>query len=182
MTVPRIATAEPPYTPEVESALNRVMPLGVPPLVLFTTLARNPRVFQRFMAGGLLDKGSISLREREIVVNRTTARCGSEYEWGVHIAFFAEASALTPDQVRATVHGEADDPCWTLREGLLIRMVDALHDDATIDDGLWAALRREFEEAQMIELIVLAGFYHMVSFVTNGLHLPLEDGAARFPA
>jgi alkylhydroperoxidase family enzyme len=60
--------------------------------------------------------------------------------------------------------------------------VDALHDDAAIDDALWAALRGEFDEARMIELIVLAGFYHMVSFVTNGLHLPLEDGAARFPA
>ncbi|MEI9930005.1 MAG: hypothetical protein WDM89_05460 [Rhizomicrobium sp.] len=179
---PRIATADPPYSPEIQSALDRVMPLGVPPLVLFTTLARNPRVFQRFMAGGLLDKGTITLREREIVVNRTTARCGSEYEWGVHIAFFAEASALTPEQVCATVKGDADDPCWTLRENLLIRMVDALHDRANIDDVLWAALRQEFDEAQMIELIVLAGFHHMVSFVTNGLHLPLEDGAARFPA
>ncbi len=179
---PRIATADPPFSPEIQSALDRVMPVGVPPLVLFTTLARNPRVFQRFMAGGLLDKGTVTLREREIVVNRTTARCGSEYEWGVHIAFFAEASALTPDQVRATVHGDADEPCWTPRERLLIRMVDALHDEAAIGDALWAALRCEFDEAQMIELIVLAGFYHMVSFVTNGLHLPLEDGAARFPA
>ena len=182
MTLPRIATADPPFSLEIQSALDRVMPLGVPPLVLFTTLARNPRVFQRFMAGGLLDKGSITLREREIVVNRATARCGSEYEWGVHIAFFAEASALTPEQVHATVHDDADAACWTAREALLIRLVDDLHDSAAIDDPLWAALRREFSEEQLIELIVLTGFYHMVSFVTNGLHLPLEDGAARFPA
>jgi alkylhydroperoxidase family enzyme len=179
---PRIATADPPYSPEIQAALDRVMPMGVPPLVLFTTLARNPRVFQRFMAGGLLDPGSISLREREIVVNRATARCGSEYEWGVHIAFFAEVSALMPEQIHSTVHGGAGDACWSARERLLIELVDALHDDATIGDVLWTALRREFDEAQMIELIVLTGFYHMVSFVTNGLRLPLEDGAARFPA
>src|SRR6201986_3217879 len=129
---PRIATVDPPYTPEIQAALDRIMPAGVRPLGLFITLARNPRVFQRFMAGGLLDKGSITLREREIVIDRTTARCGSEYEWGVHIAFFGEASALTPDQVRATVHGDASDACWTPRESLLIRMVDALHDDAAI--------------------------------------------------
>jgi alkylhydroperoxidase family enzyme len=157
------------------------MPLGVPPLVLFTTLARNPRVFQRFMAGGLLDPGSISLREREIVVNRATARCGSEYEWGVHIAFFAEAAALTQAEVHATVHGAADDPCWMPRERLLIRLVDALHETAQVGDPLWAELKLAFAEEQMIELIVLTGFYHMVSFVTNGLRLPLEDGAARFP-
>src|SRR6201992_1701733 len=110
MTVPRIATADPPFAPELQSLLDRVMPLGGPPLVLFTTLARNPRVFQRFMAGGLLDKGSVTLREREIVVNRTTARCHSEYEWGVHIAFFAEASGLTPQQIHSTVYGGARGP------------------------------------------------------------------------
>jgi alkylhydroperoxidase family enzyme len=178
----RISVADPPYTPEIQSALDRIMPLGVPPLVLFTTLARNPRVFQRFMAGGLLDKGSISLREREIVVNRATARCGSEYEWGVHIAFFAEATALTQKQIYATVHGDANDDAWSPREALLVRLVDSLHDEANIDDKLWAVLRTEFREEQLIELIVLTGFYHMVSFVTNGLRLPLETDAARFPA
>jgi alkylhydroperoxidase family enzyme len=182
MMIPRIAAAEAPYTPEIEKALSRIMPMGMPPLVLFTTLARNPRVFQRFMAGGLLDRGSITLREREIVVNRATARCGSEYEWGVHIAFFAEATALTAAQIHATVHADADDPCWSPPEALLIRLVDALHDENTVDDLLWAELRKQFSEEQLIELIVLTGFYHMVSFVTNGLRLPLEDGAARFPA
>ena len=66
------------------------MPPGVPPLVLFRTMARSPRVFAKMFAGGLLDKGPLSLRQREIVIDRTTARLGCEYEWGVHIAFFAE--------------------------------------------------------------------------------------------
>ena len=182
MAHPRIAAAEAPYTPEIEAALTRIMPMGVPPLVLFTTLARNPRVFQRFMAGGLLDQGSISLREREIVVNRATARCGSEYEWGVHIAFFAEASGLTPQQIHSTVYGGPRDPVWAKSEALLVRLVDALHDEADVNDTLWTSLRETFSEEQLIELIVLTGFYHMVSFVTNALRLPLEKDAARFPA
>src|SRR5271154_4535791 len=100
MTI-RIAPETPPFAAEIDAALARIMPPGTPPLVLFTTLARNPRVFQRFMAAGLLDKGSISVREREIAIDRTTARCGSEYEWGVHIAFFAGAAGLSREQVRA---------------------------------------------------------------------------------
>src|SRR6185369_10535609 len=103
----RIAPATPPFAPEIDAALQRIMPPGVPPLTLFTTLARNPRVFQRFMVGGLLDKGSISLREREIVIARTTARCGSEYEWGVHVTFFAARAGLTEAQVRASATGDA---------------------------------------------------------------------------
>ena len=96
MSTGRIAALEPPFSPEVAEALERIMPKGVPPLALFRTLAVNERVFHRLMAGNLLDRGSISLRERELVIDRTCARCGSEYEWGVHVAFFAERVHLTP--------------------------------------------------------------------------------------
>jgi alkylhydroperoxidase family enzyme len=176
----RISPAAAPFAPEIQQTLTAVMQ-GAPPLVLFTTLARNPRVFQRFMASGLLDKGSISLREREIVIDRTTARCGSEYEWGVHVAFFAEAAGLGREAVWATVNGDARDPAWTPREALLVRLVDALHDDAAVDDALWSDLRAAYSDEQLLECIVLTGFYHTVSFVTNALRLPLEANAARFP-
>ncbi len=177
----RIVPAQPPFGPEIQSVLQRIMPEGVAPLVLFTTLARNPRVFQRFMAGGLLDKGSIRLHEREIMIDRTTARCGSEYEWGVHVAFFAEKAGLTPEQIRATKEGGADDPAWSRRERLVVRLADALHETATIDDALWRELTVEFSDEQLLELIVLAGFYHTVSFLANALRLPIESYGARFP-
>ncbi len=179
---PRIAPAIPPFSPEIDAALKKIMPPGVPPLGLFTTLARNPRVFQRFMAGGLLDRGSIGLREREIVIDRTTARCAAEYEWGVHVAFFAVKAGLTAAQIAATATGGVDDPAWSPREQLLVRLVDALHETSTVDAPLWAALKGEFSDEQLIELVVLAGLYHMVSFVTNALAVPLEPAAARFPA
>src|SRR6185295_939117 len=169
MTHARIAPLEPPYAEPVQAALDRIMPKGVPPLALFRTLAVNERVFLRVMAGGLLDRGSISLREREIVIDRTCARCGSEYEWGVHVAFFAERVGLTPEQVAATCGPEAAAGALLDRERLLIRLVDALHDEAQVGDGLWAALRAEWTEAQLIELVALAGFYHLISFVTNAL-------------
>ena len=60
------------------------MPPGIEPLVLFRTLARSPRVFGKIFAGGFLDKSPFSLRQREILIDRTTARLGCEYEWGVH--------------------------------------------------------------------------------------------------
>jgi alkylhydroperoxidase family enzyme len=154
---------------------------ATPPLILFTTLARNSRIFQRFMAGSLLDNGSISLREREIMIDRTTALCGSEYEWGVHVAFFAEAAGLSPRQIAATVERAPDESVWSARDGLILRLADSLHGRATIDKELWAELAGEFSDEQLLELIVLAGFYHTVSYLTNALALPLEAGAARFP-
>src|SRR5664279_1218010 len=97
----RIAPLEPPYEAEIQGQFDRIM-RGAPPLVLFRVVAGNKRAWDKFRAGGLLDGGPLSLREREIVIDRTCARTGCEYEWGVHVAAFAEATHLTEQQVRAT--------------------------------------------------------------------------------
>jgi len=177
----RIAPREPPYPEAITAALERIMPPGVAPLTLFRTLAVNERVFLRLMAGGLLDRGSITLREREIVIDRTCARCGCAYEWGVHVAFFAERVGFTPEQVRATVQGGSDDRAWTDEERLLVRLVDELHDSAAISDPLWESLTDAFSLEQILELIALVGFYHTVSFLANGLRLAPEPYAASPP-
>jgi len=179
MTQARVAPLAPPYSEPVASTLERIMPAGVAPLVLFRTLAVNERVFLRLMAGGLLDRGSITLRERELMIDRTCARCGSEYEWGVHVAFFAEKVGFTPAQVAATAG--TDHAALPERERLLLRLADELHDRAQVSDTLWAALCAHWSEAQLIELIALAGFYHLISFLTNALRIPPETYGARFP-
>jgi alkylhydroperoxidase family enzyme len=178
----RIAPAPQPYEADMEEILARLMPAGVEPLVLFRTLARSPRLFRRFMAAGLLDKGTISLREREIAIDRACARCGGEYEWGVHIALFAEKGGFGPAEIAATVHGDADAPCWSARERLIIRLVDQLHDTSTVDDALWHELSSVFAAEQILEFLMLTGFYHMVSFIANATRLPPEPYAAQFPA
>lgn len=181
MTTPRIDPALPPFSEAVQKTFERLMPPGVPPLVLFTTLARSERAFSRFMAAGLLDKGPLPMREREIMIDRTCARTGSEYEWGVHIALFAERVGLSEAEIAATVAAGVHD-VWTSREQLIIRLADELHDTSTISEGLWSALEAEFSDDQILELILLAGFYHTVAYLTNGLKLPLETYAARFPS
>ena len=178
----RIAPAEPPYQPAIAEALNRIMPTGVEPLALFRTMARSPRVFDKMFAGGLLDKGPLSLRQREIVIDRTTARLGCEYEWGVHIAFFAKKVGFGEVEIAATVNGAADATCWTVDEQALLAMVDDLVDRHTICPATWATAQAHFDEAQLLEVIALVGFYHTISFLCRGLSLPLETWSARFPA
>ena len=181
MTTARMEPAKPPFGEAIQTVLDRLMPSGVPPLALFTTLARSERAFSRFMAAGLLDKGPVGLREREIMIDRTCARCGSEYEWGVHIAFFAERVGLSKAQVAGTVTPEIDPSLWSERDRLVLSLADELHETSSISDELWLTLSREFSEEQILELILLAGFYHTVAYLTNGLRLPLEVFGARFP-
>ena len=178
----RIEPAAPPYEPAIAEALARIMPTGMEPLVLFRTMARNPRIFGKMFAGGLLDKGSLSLRQREIVIDRTTARLGCEYEWGVHVALFAARVGFGAPEIAATVHGTSEAACWVPDEQALIAIVDDLVDRRTIAEATWVAARRHFDEAQLLETIVLVGYYHTISFLCRGLDLPLESYAARFPS
>jgi alkylhydroperoxidase family enzyme len=176
----RIAPLEPPYDPETQAQFDRIM-RGAPPLMLFRVIASSPRAWEKFRAGSLLDRGPLSLREREIVIDRTTALTGCEYEWGVHVATFAEAAHLTEQQVRATVLGGADAPCWSVAEQALIAAVDALHHRATLSEAEFAALSAHYDDARIFEIILLCGFYRTVSYLANGLDLPPEEKAARFP-
>jgi alkylhydroperoxidase family enzyme len=157
-----------------------MMPPGFEPIKLFRTLAHNPRILHKFRLGNLLDRGSIDRREREIVILRTCARCEAEYEWGVHVSFFAQRFGITQEQIEATVHGNSEDPVWSPRDAILIRLVDELHDTAQVSDKLWHDLKNFWDAQQLIEFIVLTGFYHTVSFVINGASIELEEGAARF--
>ncbi|QOZ74838.1 carboxymuconolactone decarboxylase family protein [Bradyrhizobium sp. CCBAU 53351] len=177
---PRIAPLTPPYPPEIKAQFDRIM-RGAPPLTLFQVMARHGRAWDKFRAAGLLDPGPLSLRQREIVIDRTCALNRCEYEWGVHVAIFAGPAKMTEDEVRATVQGDASSACWSPAEQALIAAVDALHTRATLDDAEFAALSAHYDEAQILEIMLLCGFYRTVSYLANGLRLPLEENAARFP-
>ena len=177
---PRIVPLVPPYPPEIQAQFDRIM-RGAPPLALFRVMAGHARAWDKFRAGGLLDPGPLSLRQREIVIDRTCALTGCEYEWGVHVAIFAEPARLTDEEVDATVQGDGTSSCWSPAERALIAAVDALHHRATFTDEEFAALSAHYDEAQILEIMLLCGFYRTVSYLANGLKLPLEEKAARFP-
>ena len=183
MNAPRIAPLSPPYSDEIQDAFSKIMPPGQPPLNIFRTYARHPLMLKRVMHLGaaLLGQGSLPAREREIVLHRTCARCGSAYEWGVHVTAFARPLGFTDAQIRATAVGTADDPAWAPREQLLIRAADELHDTSTISGALWDRLAKEWNEHQLIEIICVAGLYHAISFMTNACGIEGEAFGEPFP-
>ena len=179
----RIAPLEAPFEPDVATRLGKMMPGGAAPIALFRTFVRNMAMAEAMGGWGgyeLSKRLSLSTRQRELVIDRVTARCGCEYEWGVHIAFFADHVGLTMPQQRSITHGSGDDPCWPAEEATLLRAVDELHDDADISDSTWDALTAFLSDEQLLDLLMLAGWYHAISFAANAARVPLEDGAPRF--
>jgi alkylhydroperoxidase family enzyme len=183
---PRIAPVEPPYEPAVAAELARWMPPNAPldPLLLFRTLARNVP-----LTGAMHPLGSFFLsrrfalgrREREVVIERVTARCGCEYEWGVHATAFGAAAGLDEPLLRATVHGTAADPAWSETDRVLVRLVDELHDTARVSEDLWRELAARWPAETLLELLALVGWYHVIAYVANGARVEREAWAERFP-
>jgi len=180
----RLAPLDPPYDADTARTLERMMPPGIAPLNLFRTVAHNPAILERFRSTGayLLNFGTLPALDREIVIQRTCARCGCEYEWGVHAVFYGERVGLSTEQLDATAAGPgATDPCWSPEQALLIGLVDALHDHSDVEDALWERLAAHYTEPQLVELVALVGQYHFVSFIANAFRVQREEGARRFP-
>ncbi len=177
----RLPAREAPYPVEIARLLDRIMPAGMTPILLFRTLANNERLFPRFMQAGVLDRGPLSLRQRELAILRTCSLCNAEYEWGVHVAGFAERAGLSADEVRSTRLGASSDTIWGPSESAILCLCDELHTTHTLSDATWSTVRKHFDESQTLELIYIAGIYTCTAYLVNGLRLPLEEFAPGFP-
>lgn len=180
----RIPPLDAPYPAEAAAVLRRMMPGEEEPLALFRMYARHVPLAEALHGWGsyeLSRRLHLGLRDREIVIDRTCALCGCEYEWGVHVARFAPRAGLTPEQIASLTHGSSADPCWTAeRDRLLLDAADALHTHHDIDDALWERLAAEFDPEQLLDLLMLCGWYHAISFTARATRLAPEPGAPRF--
>ncbi len=182
--MPRLAPVAEPYDEKTADTLRRLMGgVDAEPLALFRTIAHHDVMLERFRQLGstLLSFGRLDPIDRETVIHRVTARCGAEYEWGVHAAAFAGPLGLGEDWLAATVHAAPADVADE-RTALLFAVVDDLHDTGTLSEATWDSARAAYADDQLVELVCLVGFYHLVSFVCRGFAVEPEPWAARFPA
>jgi alkylhydroperoxidase family enzyme len=178
----RIEPVSPPYGPGLAEELNKWMGgAGVEPLVLFRTLMRNPDLASRMrvLGSGLLTKGSLSALDRELVIHRVCALTGCRYEWTVHAALFGPAVGLTAEQLTGTVTG---DSAWNPRQAALLAAVDELHETASLSDSSWTDLADHLDTNQLLEFLILSGWYRMIAYLANALRLPAEPWAPPYPS
>lgn len=99
----------------------------------------------------------------------------------MYVAAFAAKAKFSSEDIRATVHGGAS--AWpAAEEAVLIEVTDARIATGTVDDEMWQKAAAYYKADQLIEMLALAGFYHLVSFTVNATGVALEPGAPRFPS
>lgn len=155
---------------------------GGDPLNIFGTIAHNPKLLKRFLvfAGYFLNKGLLPAREREIVILRVGHRCSAVYEFGQHTVIGAR-SGLSEAEIRALA-SDGSDHAWAPGDRDLIAMADELCLHHCVSDDVWARLRERWSDDVLVELVLLAGNYQMVSGFLNTMGVQLEPGTPGWPA
>lgn len=153
---------------------------GLPPLNVFRTLARNEPLAAAFsrLGGHLLRSGALPPRERELVVLRTGWRCASEYEFSQHTRLGLQAGLTEQEVARLADAGEGR---WSEDDAVLVAVVDELCDDDVVSGPTWSAAAARWPDETLLELLVLVGFYRLVSGMLNSAGVELEPGSAGWP-
>ena len=60
-------------------------------------------------------------------------------------------------------------------------MVDELTEHDVVTDATWQQLSRRWSEPELLELLVLCGFYRLVSGMLNSVGVALEPHTAGWP-
>ncbi len=166
---------------ELRATLAGALTLDGRPLNIFGVLGRHPKLLKRFnlLGGFILNKGLIPERERELVILRVGWNARAVYEFGQHTVI-GKRCGLTDDEIVALTKaaGEYD---WSADDQALLAMADELTDDDCVTDTTWAALAARWDDAELVELLIVAGFYRLVSGFLNSAGVQLDDGVPGFP-
>lgn len=174
LPLPRIAPLELDEADEFQAEL--LGPLGgQDALHLFRTLAHHPKLLKSWLpfGGRLLYGGALSGRDRELVILRVSFLCGSDYEWGQHVAIARNAGVSDEEIVRLAAHDV--DQTWSEREATLLSATDELVAHHMIDRNTWASLSHNYDDAQLIELTMLAGHYALLAGTLNSIGVTTES-------
>ena len=155
---------------------------GGEPFNIFRTLAHHPKLFKRSMvlATGLLVKGALPPRIREIAILRVAWRSGSVYEWGQHVRIGLD-SGLTQEEIDRLAT-DAADAGWSDAERLTVTVADELCLTVDLTDATWDAAVETWGEQDLMELIFLVGNYRMLAGFLNAARVELDEGLGGFPS
>jgi 4-carboxymuconolactone decarboxylase len=185
MPSPRI----PPLPPDKwHGDIQRILEL-VPPGIerrlgdnnIFPTFARNPELFRAWLpfGGHLLTAGTLSGRDRELLILRTAVNCRSSYEWGQHVRISLDGGIDRETIDRVLEGPEAGG--WSEHEAALLRAADELHGDSRISDASWETLAKTYDTEQLIEATMVVGHYTMLAEALNSFGVELDEGLEPLP-
>ena len=153
------------------AAKNRI---GGRDLNIFRVMMNHPKLTRRWtvFAGHVLQKQTLPLRERELLILRIGWLNQSEYEWAQHVEI-ATRGGITAAEIERVKQGPGAG--WNAHEAALLQAADDLFENSVISDPTWAALAAKFSTEEMMDVVFTVGQYNLVSWALNSFGVPLDD-------
>jgi 4-carboxymuconolactone decarboxylase len=146
------------------------------------TMAHHPALARAF--GGfpnyVLNEAQTPRRQRELVILRMGWNCQARYEFGQH-TMFGLAHGITQDEISAVTRPLSQHP-WSDEDRMLLQMVDDLHADDCVSDATWAELTARWSTQEVMEFMMAALCYRVVSGFLNSCGVELDEGVPGWPA
>lgn len=152
--------------------------LGAP----FNVLLRSPVLAERLRKVGeyLRFESSIPKRLNEFAILITARTWTAQYEWFAHLRL-ALKEGLNPDLAADLAQGQRPQKMQADEEAVY-NFCHELHTTHQVSDAHYKAVHDLFGEQGVVDLMVVSGYYVMVSMVLNVNRTPLPEGAVPIPA
>jgi 4-carboxymuconolactone decarboxylase len=154
---------------------------GRPVINLYMTLARHPAMYRprALQSAYIRSGGTLTPRVRELLILRIGWLSASEYEWAQHVRG-GRAAGMTDEEIRGIAIGPGWSG-WDTFEAALLRATDEMYAQDMITEATWRALDERYDVRQLIDVVITATGYRMVSVALNTLGVQLEPDREGFP-
>jgi 4-carboxymuconolactone decarboxylase len=143
-------------------------------LNLHRAIANSPNCLRNFMRLGnsLLFHGVLPPTLRELAILRIAQMTGAGYEWAHHVPI-ARQSGVGEEQV-STLKGWQTSPHFDERQRAALRYVESVTSDVAVPDEVFQETRGHLDEAEVVELTLVAGYWGMVARLLLALQIDVE--------
>jgi alkylhydroperoxidase family enzyme len=137
-------------------------------------LLQNPAVTaaQSHLAGTLMASKTLNPRMRELVILRTGWRTKSEYEFCQHVGI-ARRLRMSDEEILG-VRDPTNCKAFSEVDRAVVAMADELNDSAEVSEKTWSVLERFFSPAELVELLLVSGFWRMMAGFLKTARIPLD--------
>jgi AhpD family alkylhydroperoxidase len=125
------------------------------------------------MAMTLRHKGTLPRSLVELVILRAAQVVDCDYVWQRHLSL-ARAGGVTDQQI-AEVAQWADSKAFTPAQKTALGFAEKVARGGPVDDGTFAAMRREFPPREIVELTMQIGFYVSTAMFIKTFAIPDDN-------
>lgn len=158
-------------SPEAREMLGRLPA----PANIFNMMAHAQTCVKPVMklGGTLLGKLELDPKLRELCLLHAVKLEGGEYEWVQHVPI-ARDLGCTEAQIAALEEDDDEAGCFDAREKAALRFTREVVVDVRASEASLAEARRHLSEREIVELILMSGFYIMLARLTESLGVETE--------